>query len=239
MAFRIKDVRKFELGFWYFCMDCTLTYAMGFTSIVIGGGRLGSQFNFSLQGASEIVVLPYVVVLIAMPVVGKLVDAHGQLLSWLFFSAFLGFVAHALNLFHPRCDSCLSAAIPFVLFGLQFAIYNVVQFGRCIQLLIPPQLQGTAFGILTCCVNIGTTVFPLLVGVVKDELGFLWVDVFFLFNCSLILLLRMLLYRWDTFERDGILQSSEPCHLFACYEEEKWRKCHQKTGRRRDSLYFL
>ena len=168
--------------------------------------------------------MPYLIAIFVMPMVGHAIDKIGMRMTCIFLSNMLGFVAHSINLMHGECDRCWTSVIPFCIIGIQVSSYNVVQYGNFIPILIKPKSHGTAFGILTCCQNIGTTIFPFLIGKIKDRYGFFWVDVALLITCSIITCLRVTLFFWDRKKRGSILQSKTASSKFEAYLKGKAKK---------------
>ena len=63
-------------------------------------------------------------------------------------------------------------------------------------------MSGTAFGILTCLQNFGTTILPIAIGYIKDatsetDYGYFYVEVVFISLCMISIGLKFALYKWD------------------------------------------
>jgi len=191
-------------------MDCTLTYATNYTAIAIGTNLLVNKYNFEMKHSSIIITLPYLTSVILMPILGWYVDKTGKRLNWVLICGILNIVSHVWGFLHPECDMCVTSVVPFVLYGLQLTIYNVVSWGM-IPYLVPENSTGTAYGIVTSCQNIGTTLMPLVMSSIHDHTkGNKYVDIVFILFCLWSMFFKFCLYRWDVQKRNGILQGKNP-----------------------------
>ena len=57
-------------------------------------------------------------------------------------------VAEGILLLAPDCDNCWYSAVPWVLLGLCYTTYSVIQWAT-VTLLVDPKTLGSAYGILT------------------------------------------------------------------------------------------
>ena len=44
--FNFNNLKKFETGFWYMCIDCLFTYGISFTSVVLGSQEYMVKYGF-------------------------------------------------------------------------------------------------------------------------------------------------------------------------------------------------
>ena len=56
---------------------------------------------------------------------------------------------------------------------------------------------------------------PLFIGYVKDSTmsvngGYFWVEIWFLIFCTISIILKLSLYKWDNDVRGGVLSSKDP-----------------------------
>jgi MFS family permease len=57
---------------------------------------------------------------------------------------------------------------PLLLSGIGYAIYATVIWGS-IPYTVPPEAVGSAFGLVTSIQNLGQTIAPYAVGVIRDN----------------------------------------------------------------------
>ena len=72
--------------------------------------------------------------------------------------------------------------------------------------VVKPKLIGTCYGILGCSVNLAAVVLNPGIGRIHDKTDdYVWVEGSFIALCSLSLVLKYSLWRWDKNNRDGLL----------------------------------
>merc|ERR1712166_495539 len=92
-------------------------------------------------------------------------------------------------------------------------IYAAAIWGS-IPYIVDENSVGTAFGLATAIQNIGLTISPTIVGMIKDgtrqvDHGYFWVNMYFVGINVVGLLLNMSLYYIDIYHNDGILDKVE------------------------------
>ena len=104
-----------------------------------------------------IMSIPYFMgALLAAPI-GYLSDKHGQRAMMAILSPILIVVAH----FQLAYADSEGPIFPLVLQGIAFAIYCAVIW-PCVALTVELKLQGLAYGVIGCLMNIGLTSYPLI-----------------------------------------------------------------------------
>jgi len=101
--------------------------------------------------------------------------------------------------------------------GIGYSIYASACWGS-VPYVVPPNKVGTAFGLTTAIQNIGLVIAPTLVGYIKDKTraidhGFMYMNMFFVFINIIGFLLAVSLYYIDVYERNGILESTDPAAM--------------------------
>ena len=101
--------------------------------------------------------------------------------------------------------------------GIGYSIYASACWGS-VPYVVPPSKVGTAFGLTTAIQNIGLVIAPTLVGYIKDKTrtidhGFMYMNMFFVFINIIGFLLAVSLYYIDVYERNGILESTDPAAM--------------------------
>jgi len=132
-----KGIRNIEIGFWFFVMDCVITYAMNYTAIVIGTNLLIHKYGFKLAHSGIIITMPYLTSVILSPLLGWWVDKFGKRMNWIFLCGLFNTLSHVIGFLHPECDMCITSTTPFLLYGLQLTIYNTVNWGMISYLVEP------------------------------------------------------------------------------------------------------
>ena len=123
---------------------------MNFTSIVIGTSLLKHKFNFEIDASGVIIMAPYTVTVVLMPILGKVADKVGNRMYLVFLCGAINTVSHLYGLMQQKCDRCAWSIVPFFLYGLQLTIYNVVMWGM-IPYIVEADKVGTAYGIVVSC----------------------------------------------------------------------------------------
>ena len=144
----------------------------------------------------------YLISLFTLPILGLIIDWTGYKMSWGVSAVLMSLVAHYIYTF-----SGPDYFVPFlctVLIALSFAIFNcsVWTFGF---LLVEEHQVATAYGIAYASYNLGSALSPVLIGLILDSSGYLFVQLFFSIVLSLCLLLTTVLYMVDDIYGGGKL----------------------------------
>lgn len=215
----VKESRHFELGFWLLCFDGLLTYGMGTSAIVVGSAELISKFGFSEQTAAMVTLSSYLVAAIALPLLGFILDRIGKRFLFMLLQVILMIFGHFYILVHPSCVSqCDDISVAFLTYGLTASLYILTGWGS-LPLVVRPEHLSTAYGLLSCFQNIGTTVLPLMLNMILDHTNhsYLIVEATFLALAFVSFSLKLAIGCWDLKRRNGILMSKEPHIAFESY----------------------
>lgn len=112
-----------------------------------------------------------------------------------------------------ECYQCYNELYPLVLTGVGYSIYAAAIWGS-IPYIVDTNSVGTAFGLATAIQNIGLTISPTIVGMIKDgtrqiDHGYFWVNMYFVGINVVGLILNMTLYYIDIYHNDGVLDKVE------------------------------
>lgn len=66
------------------------------------------------------------------------------------------------------CNSRYFEVTPLVVAGVVLSIYENAIY-TCIPLIVKPQALGTAFGLMTAIMNVGSSIFPTIGSYIHDE----------------------------------------------------------------------
>ena len=214
----IKESKHFELGFWLLCLDGLLTYGMGTSAIVVGSAELIAQFGFSEQTAAMVTLSSYLVAALALPLLGFVLDRIGKRLLFMLLQVILMIFGHFYILVHPSCISqCSDISVAFLTYGLTASLYILTGWGS-LPLIVRPEHLSTAYGLLSCFQNIGTTVLPLVLNMILDHTqSYLVVETTFLGLAFASFALKLTIGCWDLKRRNGILMKKDPATAFEKY----------------------
>jgi len=172
---KITDVKTFPLSFWFLSLACLAYYSAIFPFISLGQEFFIDTFNYTSKEASNIIALPYLVSAPASPVLGLLIDKTGRNVSWCFLSVIVSAGCHALLAF-----KIFSPYIAIVILGVAYSLLASALWPIA-ALVIPEHQLGTAYGLMQAIQNLGLGLITLAAGIIVDEHGYFWLEIFFLF----------------------------------------------------------
>ena len=105
------------------------------------------MFGFTTIRAGDAITVPMLVIAFSMPILGALIDRFGNRLHFIIFGGFLNFLGHFITFFHPKCQMCFTSYIPFVLYGISYAIF-IVALWSSLSVVVRPLLLSAGYGIL-------------------------------------------------------------------------------------------
>lgn len=101
---KISYIKYFEIGFWILIIDSMLAYGMVVSSVVVGNDFLSTKFNFSRTTVGTLLITPYTVSVVMMPLMGFIADKLGRRMTLIFIMFMFNVAGHLLNLLLPECD---------------------------------------------------------------------------------------------------------------------------------------
>ena len=194
---RLKDIKEFPATFWLLCLTTTAYYGSVFPFISLGQGLFRTEYGYSSQQANFIIGLVYLVSAIFSPAFGLILDKYGKNLSWLCGSLLVSILAHGgliLTITGPY--------IPIVIIGLAYSVLASALWSVPAVIVKESQL-ATAFGIMQGVQNLGTAVITLAAGNIVDQLGYFWLEIFFMVWLCLALVSGLAIWTRD-YSRGGI-----------------------------------
>jgi len=213
-AFRWSDIFDFGKSYWILTASCVITYMSVFPYIMNLSDILQSKYGFDKIQAGYLFGLPYIISAASSPFLGFAIDKVGKRAFLICMSSVLLTLAFTASMMMPECHRCYNETYPLVVIGVGYSIYASACWGS-VPYVVPPNKVGTAFGLTTAIQNIGLVIAPTFVGYIKDKTrdidhGFMYMNMFFvLINIVGFLLAASLLYI-DVYERNGILESTDP-----------------------------
>ena len=194
-AFRLRDLKDFSLSFWLL-NGSTLFFYMGmFPFLSIAPVFFEQKYAYQSAVVSVALGIALYLPAILFPFMGLLVDWTGNKVLWgisgvagvLFTDALYAFTTGTAY-FLPFLGSAL--------YGLSYGLYNAAMW-PLVFLLIQDHQLATAYGIVYSSYNLGQALSTIIVGLIVDSSGYLFVQLFFCSILSLSLLLTGGLYWVD------------------------------------------
>ena len=154
-------------------------------------------FKVDSVSAGQLAMLPYLFAVVALPFLGISLDKYGKRslsISLSFVTLLTGFIMTISSAKKwVEIASLILVGLSYTLFG--GSIYSSV------QMLVETESVGTAIGLLMCIGNIGKSIAPLIVGLIKDHTtsgnGYFWVIIFFISSSCFGFLVSLVLMVGD------------------------------------------
>ena len=159
---KVSYLKYFEFGFWVLIIDSTLAYGMVVSSVAVGNDFLVNHFQFTPKTVGTLLIAPYTVSVFMMPFMGFVADRIGKRMTLIFIMFMFNVAGHLINLIQPHCDQCFIGYMSFPLYGFMYTSYVVLMWGS-IPYIVPQEKLSTAYGFLTCIVNVFNTFFPIAI----------------------------------------------------------------------------
>lgn len=180
----LRDIRKFSLMVWLLVFNFGIFDGVVFTLRSFLNDFYHNAYGYSTEKAGNFISSHYIVMAIASPIMGKVIDKYGLRSSIVFYNSFLGIIAMLFYVLVPTCDQCATPIIPLVLMGVCVGVDDAAVFAS-LPLVLDEKYLGTGYGLYYVVENILLTVLPPIAGTIKgavtDEItGYFWVSVFVL-----------------------------------------------------------
>lgn len=161
-AFKLSDIRRFSLSFWYLCGICLFSYNA--IAPFVGFAKNFFQVKYGYDGtrASQYISACQITSAIFSPIVGYFVDRIGRNTYILIFVSAVFASAHALFIYTSIPAVFLMIVIGFFFTCLTAALWPAVPF------VVPPKAVASSFGVMTSLQNVGLAIFPMIVGAILD-----------------------------------------------------------------------
>eukprot|EP00939_MAST-03C_sp_MAST-3C-sp1_P004436 g4436.t1 len=186
----------FVVAFWLITFNCILTYGAIYPFNSIGSALLIEKFlcpgdhgccdsididtcklqSDADQSAGQLMSLPLAISGLLSPIFGGCVDLIGHKSILILVSSVLLCCSHAwIYLSYEGSDP----SGPLVLLGIGFALYAAVLW-PCIPCVVHKDQCGTAFGVVNCLQNLGLSLWPIIVVIIRKHSDhYIGVEVFF------------------------------------------------------------
>lgn len=162
-TFKVSDIRRFSLSFWYLCGICLFSYNA--VAPFVGFAKIFFQVKYNYDGAraSQYISSCQLTSAILSPIVGYLVDRMGRN------TYILIFVSGALAFIHVLfIATSISPLALMMMIGLLIS-FLAASLWPAVPLVVPPKAVASSFGVMTSLQNIGLAIFPMIVGAILDS----------------------------------------------------------------------
>ena len=190
-GFKLKDIRDFSLPFWLISFVGLLYYIPVFPFISIAQVFFKQKYGYRSSMANLVNSMIYFVPAVAYPAFGLIMDWIGYKLFWGVFTISGTLACHMV--FALTGPEYFIPIVSTLLIGLFFSMFTTAVWPQ-VFLLIQEHQFGTAYGITYALYELGQAVAPIIVGLIVDNLGYMYVEVFFIGVLSITLILIVTLY---------------------------------------------
>ncbi len=178
----LSDIKRFPRSFWYVALLCVTFYSAIFPftalstdffhdkwGLPLAAGGTGSFFSqvfsnflhmFSTAGGTTSIII--FASMIFAPFAGQLVDKIGHRATLMVFGALLMIPSYLLMAF-----THIPPRWPMIMLGAAFVLVPAAMWPS-VPLIVPKELTGSAFGLITMIQNIGLALFPFFNGKLRD-----------------------------------------------------------------------
>lgn len=160
---RFSDVYSLSVEFWLLCAICTLCYSSIAPFFGILRNFFEVKYGFSGDRASKYISSYQLTAAFGSPVVGIIVDLVGRNTWWLVVSDFFIVVVNLAFLFTMIPPIVLMMILGCASCFLSSSLWPAVPW------VVPDNMLGFSYGVMTAVQNIGLAVVPIAVGVILDH----------------------------------------------------------------------
>ncbi|EGD80621.1 major facilitator superfamily transporter domain-containing protein 1 [Salpingoeca rosetta] len=211
---QLKDILDFPVSFWLMCVICVAYYVAVFPFIGLALTFYQQKWGLIQSTASTINSLVYVISAVASPAFGYLVDKTGRNLSWCILGIIATLFSHMLLAY-----TFVNPYAGVIVMGFAYSLVACALWPM-VAYVLPEHQLGTAYGFMQALQNLGLAVISMVAGMIVDDNGYLWLEMFFCAWLCLSLLCGVLLFFMDA-AGSGILNWSAEERAKQDKEEEK------------------
>eukprot|EP00096_Caligus_rogercresseyi_P009430 TRINITY_DN3206_c0_g1_i1.p1 TRINITY_DN3206_c0_g1~~TRINITY_DN3206_c0_g1_i1.p1 ORF type:complete len:494 (-),score=137.22 TRINITY_DN3206_c0_g1_i1:197-1678(-) len=187
----LKDIATFPTNFWLLSIVCVTYYVTVFPFVSLAQVFLMKKYGLADQEANVLTGLVYLISAFASPILGLIIDKVGRNLTFVLTAILCTLVAHLLLAF-----TFINPYVAISVMGFSYSLLASALWPICI-LIIPTNQIGTAFGIMQAIQNLGLAVIPLGAGVIVDNYGYIWLEVYFIFWLSISIMATLVMWIID------------------------------------------
>lgn len=195
---QIKDVISFPLSFWLLSIICLAYYVAIFPFVSLGVPFFQKKFQFTQKNANFIASVPYLISAPASPILGILIDKTGRNVLYVTIAIAITLVCHAMLTF-----TFINPYFAIAVMGLAYSLLASALWPIA-ALIIPEYQLGTAYGMMQAIQNLGLALCNMLTGLIVDQEGYIWLEMFFIFWLAVALVCTIAVWLIDI-SGDGYL----------------------------------
>lgn len=158
----LKDIFKLPKELWVICCICVFCYTSIFPFIGIGKNFFEVKYGYGGDEASRYISIYQFTSAGASPVIGAVVDSVGRYTLWLIAASACFVLSHLMFLVTP-----IPAAVIMAAMGV-FYSFLVSGLWPSVPWVVPDNMVGFSYGVMTALQNMGLAIFPLITGAVLD-----------------------------------------------------------------------
>ncbi len=200
-AVHFSELFKLPGKFWVLCVICVSYYVAVFPFVSLGQVFFMRKYEMDHVDANFINGLVYLISAFASPAFGVLIDRTGRNVSYVYGAVTASLISHCL-----LALTFVNPYVPIIILGLAYSLLASALWPMCTYIVSSDQL-GTAFGFMQAIQNLGLAVIAMLSGLIVDEEGYLWLEIFFISWLSVALAMTLWLWVWD-YRTNGVLNMS-------------------------------
>jgi len=221
---RLKDVIGFPLSFWLLSVICLAYYVAIFPFVSLGVPFFQKKFEFTQKNANFIASLPYLISAPASPVLGILIDKTGRNVLYVTVAIVITLICHVVLAF-----TFINPYFAIIIMGLSYSLLASALWPIA-ALIIPEYQLGTAYGMMQAIQNLGLALCNMLTGLIVDQEGYIWLELFFVFWLAIALVCTIVVWLMDI-SGDGYLNMG--IQQREDFDAEKKRKEEEEEEARR------
>ncbi len=216
----LADITRFPTSFWYVAVLCVTFYSAIFPFTALStdffhdkwglplqasgnGGFLEQVFSnflhmFSTAGGTTSIII--FASMVFAPFAGQLVDKIGRRATLMIFGSLLMIPSYLLMGFTE-----IPPRWPMMMLGAAFVLVPAAMWPS-VPLIVPKELTGSAFGLITMIQNIGLALFPYLNGKLRDVTHTYTASMLMFASLGLVGLVFAILLRRADAREGGVLE---------------------------------
>lgn len=157
-------------GFWNFALSGLFMYAAIVPWLLVGSGYLQDIFAISLSAADWLMLMPEVMIVVACPFIGTLVDRGKWSMQKRMVVAAIAALGFPLCFLSIAFFPGVGPVFPIVMLSVAWTWYNTLFWGSC-TLVIPRSSLAVGAGLVGGVINVGATILPLILAKVSKQVG--------------------------------------------------------------------
>ena len=160
---KVKDIAKLPMVHWLVCLITSLSYCSLFPFVGVAKNFLERKYNMSGEEASRIAAIFQFSAVVGCPLFGIFIDKIGRFAYWIILSCAVFAGTHFLAMFWETFPAPLMIAMLGVGYAFLFS-----SLWPAVPYIIPKNLVGVAYGVMTAIQNTGLAIVPLIAGAILD-----------------------------------------------------------------------